>query len=443
MSGPAVPPPAVKGARQLNCPNCGGLIEVRGMQHTRSAVCAQCLTIIDPSTPELRIIQQFETRVRERALIPLGTRGKLHGTPYEVIGFQVRVIVVDSVEYSWQEYLLFNPYKGFRYLTHYQGHWNDVITIKGLPQITKSGGKKAAKYLGATYRHFQTSLARTAFVLGEFPWQVKVGESVEVNDYVAPPQMLSSEVSAGEVNWSLGTYLTGRQVWDIFKPPGAPPQPQGVFANQPSPHTGKVRDSWTTFMLLLLAWAVLLALFAFSASNREVFRQTFTYFPERAGEQSFVSDFFDLGGRTANVEVELRTDLNNNWAYFNLALINDQTGQGFDFGRQVSYYHGRDSDGNWSEGSARDSVVVPRVPAGRYYLRIEPETDPNDWKTSQTSSIRYEVVVKRDVPSLFWFWVALPFLLIPPLFRTFRSASYEQRRWAESDYAPSGDDDDD
>jgi hypothetical protein len=411
------------------------------MQHSRSAVCSQCLTIVDPSTPELKIIQQYQTRIREEPLIPLGSRGKLHGTLYQVIGFQVRVIVVEGVEYSWQEYLLFNPYKGFRYLTHYQGHWNDVITIRGLPEFAAKVGKKAAVYLGTTYFHFQTSVARTSFVLGEFPWQVRVGETAEVNDYVSPPQMLSSEVSEGEVNWSLGTYLPGEQVWKIFNLPGSPPPAQGVFANQPSPYTGRVKASWKTFLLLAAVWLALVAIFGLSAANKEVFRQTFTYFPDRPGEQSFVTDYFQLGGGTRNVEVELRTDLYNRWAYFNLALINDATGQGFDFGREVSFYTGYDSDGSWSEGSQTDSVVVPRVPEGRYYLRIEPETDAAEWRLSPTRSVRYEVVVRRDVPSLLWLWIAFPFLLIPPVMRTIRSAKYEAQRWAESDYASSDDDD--
>jgi len=36
---------------------------------------------------------------------------------WEVIGFQVRTIRVQGIDYSWGEYLLFNPYEGFRYLT--------------------------------------------------------------------------------------------------------------------------------------------------------------------------------------------------------------------------------------------------------------------------------------------------------------------------------------
>ena len=46
-----------------------------------------------------------------------------------------------------------------------------------------------------------------------------------------------------------------------------------------------------------------------------------------------------------NVELDTSTDLSNSWAYFNYALINSETGQAYDFGREVSYYYGSDSDG--------------------------------------------------------------------------------------------------
>ena len=30
------------------------------------------------------------------------------------------------MSYDWYEYLLYNPYNGFRYLTEYQGHWSFI-----------------------------------------------------------------------------------------------------------------------------------------------------------------------------------------------------------------------------------------------------------------------------------------------------------------------------
>ena len=47
-----------------------------------------------------------------------------------MIGFERRTIHVDGMAYSWHEYVLFNPFKGFRYLTEYNGHWNDVQHVE-------------------------------------------------------------------------------------------------------------------------------------------------------------------------------------------------------------------------------------------------------------------------------------------------------------------------
>jgi len=71
-------------------------------------------------------------------------------------------------------------------------------------------------------------------------------------------------------------------------------------------------------------------------------------------------------------------------------------------------------------------------------LRVEPEMAPG------VSRLDYSITVRRGVPVPGWFLLISFFLLIPPLFTTFRRFSFERQRWQESDYAPvasSGDDD--
>ncbi|MEP6593670.1 MAG: hypothetical protein ABJC51_08250, partial [Acidobacteriota bacterium] len=114
--------------RAVNCPNCGAATAVRTFGHAVNVVCQSCRSILDATDPGVTILQKYNDAVTVEPLIALGTRGTVPGwqPAFEVVGFQVREITVDQVAYRWREYLLFNPYHGFRYLTEYNGHWNVV-----------------------------------------------------------------------------------------------------------------------------------------------------------------------------------------------------------------------------------------------------------------------------------------------------------------------------
>ena len=425
---PPLPNPPKPQAQGLNCPQCGAAITLRALGHAETVVCESCHSILDAKDPNLQILQKFEAITGEaRPLIPLGSRGKLRGTDYEVIGFQRRSITVEGVRYSWHEYVLFNPYKAIRYLTEYNGHWNDISVCKELPVARFS----SVMYLGEVYKHFQTSDANTNFVLGEFPWQVRVGEHATVTEYVKPPRVLASEKSANEVTWSLGEYTYGADIWRSFNLPGKPPEAVGVYENQPSPVSENVKGIWAAFLAFAILLLVLMAGFDMSSTKGAAFESSYHLNAgEPKGEASFVTDVFNLEGRTSNVEVTTTASVDNSWIYLNYALINQDTEQAWDFGREVSYYHGYDSDGSWTEGSQKNSVVVPSIPPGHYYLRIEPEVDPKH------PPIAYSVEVKRDVPVMGFFGIAFLALLVPAIVITWRSLSFERMRWAESDHPP-------
>ena len=426
LSGPPKPQP-----KALNCPKCGAAIVLRSFGQAETVVCGSCRSILDAQDPHLAILQQFEAATREvKPLIPLGTRGKLRGTDYEVIGFQRRSTSVDGIAYYWHEYVLFNPYKGIRYLSEYNGHWNDISICKTLP-TAEFGGAATANYLGETYKHFQSADASTDFVLGEFPWQVRVGEHAAVTDFVHPPRVLSSEKLDKEVTWSIGEYMDGREVWDTFKLPGAAPEPMGVYENQPSPVTTNVTGMWVAFAAFAVFLLVLMAGFDMRAKKAPVLHETYQYNrAESKGESSFVTDVFALTGHPSTLEVKTYAPISNHWIYLNYALINQDTGQAWDFGREMSYYSGYDSDGSWSEGQQNDAVVIPSVPPGQYYLRIEPEADPS------LPGIPYTVDVTHDVPVFGIYGIAFFALLVPAVIISFRAYTFERSRWSESDHPP-------
>lgn len=433
MSSTGPTPSGTPQVTSLNCPSCGATLTVRSFGHAVTIVCDSCHCVLDAQDPKLQILQKFKAATGEDPpLIPLGTRGSIRGTVYEAVGFQRRTIHVDGIPYSWHEYVLFNPFKGFRYLTEYDGHWNDVSMLRSLPDV--SAGGSSLTYLGETYRHFQTARAATSYVLGEFPWQVRQGEEAEVSDYVSPPRVISSEKTGKEVTWSMGEYIAGRDIWYAFKLPDEPPAPIGVYENQPSPLSANVKIVWSLVGIFLVALFCLLIFSYFMARDEQAFEQTFEFNTNAKSEASFVTDVFELKGHTSDVEITTSANVNNNWLYVNYALINQDTGHAYDFGREVSYYHGYDEDGAWSEGSTQDSVTVPSVPPGKYYLRVEPESE------YYRGTIYYTITLRRDVPQVSFFGLGVLALLLPAGFMTWRSLNFEHLRWAESDYGGAPDD---
>jgi uncharacterized protein DUF4178 len=425
---PPAPPP-----KALTCAGCGAPLQVRAPGRSVVVACAACGVVLDAEHPDVTVIADYEQRTKVSPLLPLGRRGKIKGETYEVIGFLVRETVIAGETFRWSEYLLFNPALGFRWLTEYAGHWTLTKTASSQPKR----GDGFVTYLNATYRHFQTATAKVAYVIGELPWRVTVGQTAKVEDYVDPPRILSCEKMAEETTWSIGEYIAGRRVWDAFALPGHPPDVSGVGAAQPSPFAAHARSVWLLAASFLSAAVLLHMAFAVFSQKRVVYTGHHEY--RRGLPAAVVTQPFDLTGRRSNVAVHITTQLQNAWAHFNLALVNVDTGNALDFGREVSYYTGSDSDGAWSEGGPSDTVFLPSVASGRYYLLVEPET--------QLPSLDYWVTVRRDVPRPGYLFVALGLLVVPPLVFWYRQHRFEYRRWSESDHPITslkwGSDDDD
>jgi hypothetical protein len=420
LTAPA-PAPASPQVKTLRCSGCGNPLTVRGMDRTESVACEACGSVIDLTDENLRIISTFQSKIKHKPLIPLGSRGKIRGDLFEVIGYLRRAVTVEGVDYEWSEYLLFNPFKGFRWLSEYNGHWNFLKTTTHIPRKKGEG----VRYLDKTFLHFQTAESRVVCVLGEFYWRVQAGETCKYTDYIAPPLILSKEQTAQEIEWSIGEYMEPEALGSAFKLTSPLPARIGVAPNQPSPYAGQASSLWKLMGTLFLAAVFIhLSLFFFS-QNRQVYENRFTFQQKDKGK-AIVTEFFDLAGRTSNVVIKsAAAPLDNNWLFLNMALISED-GRAYDFGREISYYHGMEGGSAWSEGSFSDEATLPTVPPGRYYLRIEPE--------SSAPMVHYHIQVYRDVPQWAFFFLALGALGILPIVLLWRSARFEGARWSESDH---------
>lgn len=382
----------------LNCPKCGAALEIRSFGNAINVVCPSCLSVLDAQDPNLKILQEAQSREKVPLIIPLGTRGTLNGVKYETIGFQVRSVADEDSPWEWHEYLLFNPYHGFRYLTEYNGHWNFVRTVQALPEPLSMS---RVRYNGETYAHFSNADARTSYVIGEFPWQIRVGDAASTADYVHTPCLLSSETTADETVWSLGEYIAGADIWKAFALPGVPRVAVGVFENQPSPYAGNTGGLWTMGVCMIAAALVVTLILFGMAGIKEVYSQSFAL-----AAPAGVTPPFDVGGHRSNLQI-ITKNRRQESVYLRYSLIDQQTGHATAFGREVYQ---------------QDTATVPSVPPGRYYIRAEADHLPAE----------FDMSVRRDVPSMSFFWITAVLLFLPPIYQTWNKLSFERRRWQES-----------
>ena len=451
----------------LSCPSCGAAVNLRAAGQSMSAVCGSCGSIIDTATPQLQVIQEADAAVRKLLpILPIGQRGKLLGIDCEVIGFVSRT--EDSV--TWFEYLLFNPWLGFQWLISFQGHWTIVDRLTSIP--AESANK--VYFAGRTYKLFAKGTATVGGVLGEFYWKVQRGEQAEVADYIDPPEIISGETYPGlaEATWSHGKYLTPKEVEEAFAVKDLS-VPEGVYLNQPNPFVKKWREvRWPFFLslpILFFVWAfsmprdveLVTASFVFQRPVQPAPAPTPTITPLPGSlfaeiyklqqqsrpsgtptsapvastpapdsQQTLTTPHFQLTGGAQRVEIEANAPVDNGWLDLDMDLVNAKTNETIPAPLEISYYHGYDSDGSWTEGDQKASVALPAVSDGEYFLTIEPSAD------AKIDKLPFTVRVKSGGVFFGNCIVVLFLVMFYPMMVLWRGLRREKERWSESDFAP-------
>lgn len=424
-------------AQTFRCGHCGAPFELRGGPRTQVIVCAYCDSATDLTDPNLRILWRYQERVKHTPVIPLGARGNLHGTPLECIGYVRRSTEVDDETFRWSEYLLYNPYKGYRWLVEDEGSWTLVQVSNALPTSARTGAliggtppHDTLQYMGRRFSHSQTSIGRVDYAIGEFYWAISVGDTTTNSDYKSGRYTLSAEVSPDEITWSIGERVDGDDVLAAFgvAPSETPP------ATRPGDLT--YRSIWVTWLLYCIAAFVITGVFSAFSKSPLLLRKTYEY-TANARERSFVTDVFQIPGTSPrNVEVRAKGAIDNRWCAYHVSLINDDTGEAHDVGIDTSYYHGVEDGEGWTEGSTEGAALIAHVPPGRYYLFVEPESgtgnDPEAFRADQPSPgpvvFRYAITAHSNVVDWKMFMLVFALLFPCPIWMSWRLSRRKSNR---------------
>ena len=441
---------------QLNCTQCGGPLELRAPDQSLRVTCPNCGALLDVSHGRLEFMQALQPPTTP-PIIPIGSVGEFEGVKQMVIGFMVRSVEFEGVRYYWEEFLLYNPQTGFRWLVRSDDNWNYVQSVPAGDVFHKHGsfgGKgDSVQFQSESYKIYQDAIARVEYVIGEFYWKVAVGEQTRAIDYVHPPRMLSMEASllqlgveevvepqskkkskkvrsapTGEINWSLGTFMKPGEVERVFGITGLP-RPSKIAPNQLFPHK-KIYKYW--LRLIAVALVVGIGIIA-TGSHRKVFEASYPLEAMKSADDSQIrfSEPFELKSGQ-NVVVSASSNVDNTWLDIQGDLINQATNEAQGFSLPVEYYHGVDDGESWSEGSQSPDVYVSALPAGTYVVGLEVRWEK--WQQPAVLSIR----VEQGLPQILHLILAMVALSVFPLIVLLRHWSFERRRWADSDYSPFG-----
>ena len=401
---------AAAAAKTITCPNCGGAIAIKAAGYTVTLVCQYCSSVLDVANPDVQVITAYNEAAGALD-IPLGTRGTIKEIEWEVIGYLQR----SDDEVTWDEYLLFNPYAGYRWLIYSEGDWTFGTMLTNPPSAYAASG---TTYKRTHYSQpYEPATATTNYVLGEFYWRVQAGDAALATQFVSHSSSLSLEQTESETNW---TYIepmppgamAGFGLADVAADPEAP---SGVI---PSGYLGLMWKMAGVAAILLFVLT-----FVFGTTGPEV-TQSFALTLEKP------SQTFTIGSITVNrsfsaVSIDASADgIVNKWVDLDYSLVNRATQQSIDANGVIEYYEGSDSDGAWSEGGRSTNTMFASVPRGTYDLVVDAEA--HNWNGGLSSfgsdGEQIQVNVSAAAGGVFGsnLFLLLLLLLVPPCWGLYR-----------------------
>jgi hypothetical protein len=426
---------AAPDTRSLSCPSCGGTIELRAAGYSTLVVCQYCGSEIDLTQGDARLIAEH-AEAASALIIPLGTKGAFDGITWIVIG---HLHMSDGWD-AWEEYCLFNPYHGYRWLVFTQSGWSI-----GTPVLSQPASPKQTRFSfeGAGMRRcYDPATSKVVSALGEFYWQVKRDDTVRSTSYVGGGRVLSCEITDDEYNWTREEYVRSTDVASAFGIEDTGEYP--AIGELPSPHQPNPYSSDVKTLALLAAIAFLIGVFItimldFDGETRG---QSFEANP--ASTSRIVSlGTFEVTDRARPFTIHARGEPGrNNWMYVEYILTNLETDEEIIASQPIEFYQGSD----WTEDNRSGTVKIASVPPGRYALTAEvalPEDEaqarrgPGWTPFGATRPVSFEARANGTFYSSL-FLLALG-LFAPVIWLAFRAAGFESKRqsgydgWASDD----------
>jgi hypothetical protein len=413
---------------KVSCPKCRNSIILFDSKGTEFCVCPSCDSYLTFTKAHSPMVLGQVNKLLEQPLIPLGAEGSLKGHTFKMIAYLEKK--EEGKAYTWKEYILYNFEKGYAVLSVYDGHWNFVTGVEFHPELKRlrSQSNKFLTFRKEKYSLYNRYSSETTSLIGEFNWDA-LKSNIAISEYIAPPFMVFYEkYENNEAEYFLGRYIEPSEIAEAFNLElKLFPSKRGVGANQVSKFAGPMKDLWNITRYLIIALIVIQGLIMIIKPETEAISLSHEVLP--SVESSFKTSSFSVYDRSSAIEIEIFSDVYNNWLEATSVLVNEKTNQTWEVTQGVEYYSGYEDGERWSEGSTETSILLSSIPEGTYHLNIYPATG------EQLPKI---LNVKVILNATLWRNLLCTILLICiyPLYTKYRVRSFERQRWNNSDFSP-------
>lgn len=353
--------------KTVNCTACGAGLDVLGGGRVTVHICPYCGTELD-AQDSYKALRTFSDLKRPDTPFALGTKGKIHDVEYTVIGTLEHTETYKGRKWVWVDHQLYSPTHGYAFLTLEDGYVTFARRYRrpgwlSEHQVERAETRPQVQVDGEAFTYYETTTSAITFAEGEFTWNPAIGDKSTAVSVLGEDSMLDFSQTGTERETFRSVLLPRAEVEASFgvKLPKVTAKWHPLSPFKGGKNFAFVRNWSAGFAALCLVLSVVFGM----SSGQPVL--------EEVGMPVVglpVEIPFEVTQPNHLVEIAIAADVNNSWASIGLEVTGPDDEVLFETGRTVEAYHGRDSEGSWSEGSGRANLrFVPEV-AGTYKVTL-------------------------------------------------------------------------
>ena len=405
----------------INCTSCGSPLPALAGHRAKSLVCTYCGAVMDRHD-DYRLLAQYRDMQRPDGPFAIGMSGELFGVEHTIVGIVGIDAVIEGYGYGWTNYQLYSPTHGYSWMTWYDGHLTHSRKTRDLPE---TGGHFAYKAplaaAGRVFRMYEEYVARISYLEGELTWVPAFGDATRVIEAIDPPYGYAVALGDSETEFEFSTYLDRAETLAAFGVSDDFARTRSVHAIQPF-IPGVFHTALAKAGKVFAPIAALIALIMIAIGSGDKIAEATISDPFAGG-----SVVFPIDSTNQLVEVGITANVYNSWSWYDMELTNEDTDETIaEFDGGVEYYAGRDSDGEWTEGSQFAAFRFKPPAPGPYRLTIT-AGDP------QSSAVPLKVEIKRNVMITRYLFMLAGFFLLMWVSLWWRKARFESKRWGDDE----------